>query len=423
MSDDRPWGIQPPDEPMGWPPPSPSPYEAPVGWPTDPAAPTTPTPESAGEPRPPRRLPPPSWTVVAILALVTAVLGGAISGVIVHHLEPPGGISNVTLGASNATVGVQRAPDSVATVAQKILPSVVSIVVKTSSGGDTGSGIVLSNSGYILTNNHVVAAASAKGSTLAVVLPDRSRTPATIVGHPDIVNDLAVIKISNSQQLHPASLGDSEKLQVGDSVVAVGSPLGLAGTVTSGIVSALNRPVEAGGEQGVPEDVIDAIQTDAAINPGNSGGPLVDASGAVVGVNSAIASLSSGSFAGGQQSGSIGLGFAIPIDQAKRIAAEIVHRGYATHAVIGVQLDAQYGGSGARISSSADAVASGGPAGKAGLRSGDVVVAANGVRVTSADDLIVAIRRHSPGQGLTLTYRRGSRTSTVHLILGSARSE
>jgi putative serine protease PepD len=429
MSDDRPWGTQPPDELMSWPPPSP--YEAPVGWSSGPPAQSPPTPPTganpegagtSGEPRPPRHLPPPSWTVVALLALVTAVLGGAISGLIVHHAEPPGGISNVTLGASNPTAGVQRAPDSVATVAQKILPSVVSIVVKTASGGDTGSGIVLSNSGYILTNNHVVAAASAKGSTLAVVLPDRSRTSATIVGHPDIVNDLAVIKISGTQQLHPASLGDSENLQVGDSVVAVGSPLGLAGTVTSGIVSALNRPVEAGGEQGVPEDVIDAIQTDAAINPGNSGGPLVDASGAVVGVNSAIASLSSGSFAG-QQSGSIGLGFAIPIDQAKRIAAEIVHRGYATHAVIGVQLDAQYAGSGARISSSADAVSSDGPAGKAGLRSGDVVVAANGVRVTSADDLIVAIRRHSPGQGLTLTYRRGSQTATVHLILGSARSE
>jgi putative serine protease PepD len=205
-------------------------------------------------------------------------------------------------------------------------------------------------------------------------------------------------------------------------VVAVGSPLGLAGTVTSGIVSALNRPVEAGGEQGVPEDVIDAIQTDAAINPGNSGGPLVDASGAVVGVNSAIASLSSGSFSG-QQSGSIGLGFAIPIDQAKRIAAEIVHRGYATHAVIGVQLDARFTGSGARIATTPNSVTKGGPAATAGMRPGDVVVAANGVRVTSADDLIVAIRRHAPGQGLTLTYRRGSRTASVHLVLGSVRSE
>jgi putative serine protease PepD len=368
-------------------------------------------------------LSPPSWSIVAMLGLVTALLGGAISGLIVHAADPSnGGVSHVTLGSSGSSSAVQRAPDSVAAVAQRILPSVVSIVVKSSSGGDTGSGIVLSHSGYILTNNHVVAAASAKSSTLAVILPDRTQTPARVVGHPDIVNDLAVIKIGSSESLHPALLGDSGKLQVGDSVVAVGSPLGLAGTVTSGIVSALNRPVEAGGDQGVPEDVIDAIQTDAAINPGNSGGPLVDSSGAVVGVNSAIASLSSGSF-GGQQSGSIGLGFAIPIDQAKRIAAEIVHRGFATHAVIGVQLDARFSGSGARIATSPNSVTSGGPAAKAGLRAGDVVIAANGVRVTSADDLIVAIRRHAPGQGLTLTYRRGTQTASVHLVLGSVRSE
>jgi putative serine protease PepD len=398
MSDEQTWGIEPPSPPEGWPPPQPP------------------------DPVPPRTLQPPSWPVVAILALVTALLGGAVSGLVVHHAEPSGGVSNVTLGSTAGSAGVQRAPDSVAAVAHKILPSVVSIVVRSPGGGDTGSGIVLSNSGYILTNNHVVAAASAKDSTLAVVLPDRSRTPATIVGHPDTVNDLAVITIGSGHQVHPASLGDSGRLQVGDSVVAVGSPLGLAGTVTSGIVSALNRPVEAGGEQGVPEDVIDAIQTDAAINPGNSGGPLVDASGAVVGVNSAIASLSSGSFSG-QQSGSIGLGFAIPIDQAKRIAAEIIHRGFATHAVIGVQLDARFSGSGARISTTSGSVQSGGPADTAGMRAGDVVIAANGVRITSADDLIVAIRRHSPGQGLTLTYRRGSATKTVHLVLGSARSE
>ncbi len=209
---------------------------------------------------------------------------------------------------------------------------------------------------------------------------------------------------------------------MGDSVVAVGSPLGLAGTVTSGIVSALNRPVQAGGEEGLPEDVIDAIQTDAAINPGNSGGPLVDSSGAVVGVNSAIASLSASSL-DGQQSGSIGLGFAIPIDQAKRIAAEIINRGFATHAVIGVALDTQYDGSGARIALSPNAVTSGGPAAHAGLRAGDIIIAANGQKITSADGLIVAIRRHAPGQTLTLTYRRGSQSASVSLVLGSARSE
>ena len=144
-------------------------------------------------------------------------------------------------------------------------------------------------------------------------------------------------------------LGNSDDVNVGDPVIAVGSPLGLAGTVTSGIISALNRPVEAGGEQGVPADVIDAIQTDAAINPGNSGGPLVNAQGAVIGVNSAIASLSTDEISG-QQSGSIGLGFAIPIDEAKRIAGQIITQGYSTHAIIGVSLDPDYSGSGARVS-------------------------------------------------------------------------
>jgi putative serine protease PepD len=362
--------------------------------------------------------------VVAILALVTALLGGAISGLVVEHADHSQGVGTVTLGStSNGSAADQRAPDSVAAVAHKILPSVVSVIVKTADGGDTGSGIVLSSTGYILTNNHVVAAASAANSTLSVILPDQSQVGAKIVGHPDTVNDLAVIKIGAGHGLQPASLGDSARLRVGDSVVAVGSPLGLAGTVTSGIVSALNRPVQAGGEQGLPEDVIDAIQTDAAINPGNSGGPLVDTSGSVVGVNSAIASLSASPLQG-QQSGSIGLGFAIPIDQAKQIAAEIIHRGYATHAVIGVALDAAYSGSGARISTNAsNAVVSGGPASRAGLRAGDIIIDADGQRITSADSLIVAIRRHSPGQSLTLTYRRGDHSTSVRLVLGSARSE
>jgi putative serine protease PepD len=411
MSDDPSRGTQPPD--------SGDPWAGPPAW----EVPTGAAPQPQPTAKPARPLPPPSWSVVAILALVTALLGGAISGLVVRHADHASTVNTVTLGASaGGSASIQRAPDSVSAVARKILPSVVSVIVKTSSGGDTGSGIVLSRSGYILTNNHVVAAASQSGSSLSVILPDQSQTRATIVGHPDTVNDLAVIKIGGSHRLQPASLGDSSQLRVGDSVVAVGSPLGLAGTVTSGIVSALNRPVQAGGEAGLPEDVIDAIQTDAAINPGNSGGPLVDSSGAVVGVNSAIASLSASSL-DGQQSGSIGLGFAIPIDQAKRIAAEIINQGFATHAVIGVALDTQYNGSGARIALSPNAVTSGGPAAHAGLRAGDIIVAADGQKITSADGLIVAIRRHAPGQTLSLTYRRGSHSASVSLVLGSARSE
>jgi putative serine protease PepD len=364
--------------------------------------------------------------VIAVTGLACALVGGAIGGLIVHHAERNGLVGSVTIGSfgGRGTV-VERAPGSVAAVSARILPSVVSIDVKTSSGGDTGSGIVLSRSGYIMTNNHVIAAAHGGGGKLSVVLPDKSTVSAKIVGHPDPVDDIAVIKVSAANSLTPAALGNSDDIAVGDPVIAVGSPLGLAGTVTSGIISALNRPVQAGGEQGVPQDVIDAIQTDAAINPGNSGGPLVDAQGDVVGVNSAIASLSTDDIAG-QQSGSIGLGFAIPINEAKRIAGQIITQGYSTHAIIGVSLDPAYTGTGARISpppTGGPAVAGGGPAARAGLRSGDVIVAVNGERITTADELIVAIRSHVPGQHVTLTYARGDTHKTVTVVLGSARSE
>ena len=381
-------------------------------------------------PRPPRDGAP--WLVVAIMALTAAVLGGAIGGLIVRHHDRNGIVSSVTIGsAAGGHSVVNRSPDSVAAVAAKIVPSVVSIEVKIGSGGDTGSGIVLSKAGYIMTNNHVIAAARS-GGTLSVILPDKSKVPAKIIGHPDPVDDIAIIKVSGVRGLTPAALGNSNALAVGDPVIAVGSPLGLAGTVTSGIVSALNRPVEAGGAQGVPEDVIDAIQTDAAINPGNSGGPLVDSAGQVVGVNSAIASLSTDTI-GAPQSGSIGLGFAIPIAEAQRIASQIISQGYSTHAIIGVSLDATYSGSGARVGlpppsvtgspSSATPVSPGGPAAKAGIREGDVIVAVNGVKVTTADELIVAIRRHVPGQQLSLTYVRSGHRNTVTLTLGSRPSE
>jgi putative serine protease PepD len=359
------------------------------------------------------------------MALVAALLGGAIGGLVVRHNDGRQVVGSVTIGATNGQHDVvERAPTSVAAIAARIVPSVVSVEVKTTGGGDTGSGIVLSASGYIMTNNHVIAAARS-GGNLSVVLPDKTKVPATIVGHPDTVDDIAIVKVSGDHQLIPAALGNSSQIAVGDPVIAVGSPLGLAGTVTSGIVSALNRPVEAGGEQGLPEDVIDAIQTDAAINPGNSGGPLVNSAGTVVGVNSAIASLSSDQI-GSQQSGSIGLGFAIPINQAKRIARQIIKQGYSTHAIIGVSLAPTYVGSGAKVSppsTGGPAVTSGGPAARAGIQAGDVIVAVDGERVTTADELIVAIRSHDPGQHLTLTYERSGQRRTVSLVLGSERSE
>jgi putative serine protease PepD len=354
---------------------------------------------------------------------VAAVLGGTVGGLVVHSSDHNHDVGTVNIGSTERTGSTtEPAPGSLAAVAAKIVPSVVSIQVKTATGGDTGSGIVLSKSGYILTNNHVIAASKQSGSVLSVILPNKDKVSAVVVGQPDTTDDIAVVKVSNVHGLVPAVLGNSNDVVVGDQVLAVGSPLGLAGTVTSGIVSALNRPVEAGGEQGVPADVIDAIQTDAAINPGNSGGPLVNVSGAVIGVNSAIASLSVDQSTG-SQSGNIGLGFAIPIDEAKRIAGQIISMGYSTRAIIGVSLDSSYAGSGALIERSKSGVASGGPAAKAGLEPGDVIVSVGGQKVTSADDLIVAIRRHIPGQRVRLSYVRDGSTHSVTLVLAAKRSE
>ncbi|HVS69502.1 MAG TPA: trypsin-like peptidase domain-containing protein [Mycobacteriales bacterium] len=408
-----------------WPPPPPMPPPAagppPTQWPTPP-------PQWWGAPQQPAKPSQPSvsvpWNIAVIMALLCAVLGGAVGGLITrNHGESAGGnVKAVTIGATTVpTARADRAGNSVAAVASRILPSVVSIQVKLGNSGDTGSGIVLSRNGYIMTNNHVISAAKQSSSALSVILPDKSRVHATVVGEPDIVDDIAVVKVAGVHELIPAALGNSDDLAVGDTVVAVGSPLGLAGTVTSGIVSALNRPVEAGGAPGVADDVIDAIQTDAAINPGNSGGPLVDDQGLVVGVNSAIASLSASLTS--EQSGSIGLGFAIPINEAKRIAEQIITKGFATHAIIGVRLDSTYDGQGARVSSAASAaVTPGGPAAKAGIKPGDIIVAVDGERITTADELIVAIRRQVPGSTIRLTYLRGGHRATVSVVLGSQRS-
>jgi putative serine protease PepD len=413
MTESSSWSPPPNQPPGGW-------WQQPAsGWPSGPSQPPP-------GPRGPNT--PGGWYALILVALIAAVLGGSISGLIVHEHDnnnSDASVKSVTLGsADHAATGVVRAPGSVAGVASRILPSVVSIEVKLSGGsGDTGSGIVLSKAGYIMTNNHVIAAARSGGGTLSVILPDKTKVSAKIIGRPDTVDDIAIIKVTNVHGLQPATLGNSDDLAVGDPVIAVGSPLGLAGTVTSGIVSALNRPVEAGGAQGIPEDVIDAIQTDAAINPGNSGGPLVNSSGQVVGVNSAIASLSTDSLSG-SQSGSIGLGFAIPINEAKRIAQQIITQGYSTHAIIGVQLDSRYQGSGAEVGSPSGGspVTAGGPAARAGLKGGDVIVAVNGEKVTNADELIVAIRRHVPGQRISLTYIRDGQSRTVSLVLGSQKS-
>ncbi|MET3805873.1 putative serine protease PepD [Nakamurella sp. UYEF19] len=319
---------------------------------------------------------------------------------------------------------------SVEAVAAKLLPSVVSILSISSSEEAEGSGIILSKDGLVLTNNHVIAGAT----ELTVKFNDGTTASAKVVGA-DATDDLAVIKVSGVSGLTVATLGSSANVKVGEQVVAVGSPLGLSATVTSGIVSALNRPVRTAAEQSqtqtqssttAQDTVLNAIQTDAAINPGNSGGALVNMTGAVIGINSAIASLSSGS----SQSGSIGVGFAIPIDQAHRIAQEIINTGHANHAVLGASVEDAPDGNTANSAAAAQAglsvgakiaqVTNGGGAAAAGLATGDVITKVGNTVVGSADALIATIRSTEPSSKVTITYTRGSDTKTASVTLGTA---
>jgi putative serine protease PepD len=315
---------------------------------------------------------------------------------------------------TGSTTNVVLPTGSVAAVARNVLPSVVSIQFASPNGsGGEGSGVILTADGQILTNNHVVEGA-ANGGSLTVTLSDGSRVAATIVGR-DPVTDLAVIQAKNVSGLTPATLGSSASLQVGQSVVAIGSPLGLAGTVTTGIVSAVDRPVVTSPETaaGGAGSVLDAIQTDAAINPGNSGGPLVNLRGQVVGINSAIASLGA---SGGGQSGSIGLGFSIPIDQAKAVAAQLVASGTAEHGRLGVTVENSPGNIlGAKLGQ----VTPGSPAAAAGLKSGDVITGFGDQPIDSADALVAAVRSQQPGDQVKVTYVRGGQQATTMVTLGS----
>jgi putative serine protease PepD len=310
---------------------------------------------------------------------------------------------------------VSRSDGSVAAVAAKVLPSVVSISTRSNSGAGTGSGFIIRPDGYILTNNHVVSDAANNQGKITVSLNNDQQYSAKIVGR-DPSYDLAVIKISASG-LPALSLGNSDEAVVGDQVIAIGSPLGLKGTVTTGVISAKNRPVTAGGNADGESAFINALQTDAAINPGNSGGPLVNASGAVIGVNSAIASLGS-SFGG--QSGSIGLGFAIPINQAKRTAEQLIATGKSSHPILGISLDMNFAGPGAVIPNTRRSIIAAGPADKAGLQSGDVITYLDGEKIDNADELIVAIRSHAPGDKVEITFTRNGKSLKTSAILVAA---
>ena len=341
------------------------------------------------------------------MALIAGVVGSVV------------GRTSATMDSKTNLVStkstIERKPDSIAGIAARVSPSVVSIEVRNGRSGGSGSGFFLDSNGHILTNNHVISLAATNGATIKVMLANGKDYDAKLVGR-DIPYDLAVIKIAVTDA--PAlQLGDSDAVQVGDGVIAIGSPLGLTGTVTSGIISAKNRPVTSGG--GTSESsFINAIQTDAAINPGNSGGPLVDLSGAVVGINSAIATTGSGF---GGQSGSIGLGFAIPINQARKTADQLIKNGVSTYPIMGVSLDTRFMGTGARIATEPGSVTIGGPAAGAGIKPGDIIIEIDGKAINSADEAIVNVRSHNVGDRIKIKFQRDGVTKETSLILIAAK--
>lgn len=350
---------------------------------------------------------------MAAVALVSAGIGGGI----VMLAQPDYSNTTTSLGGSARGQHAGNAPiGSVEQVAAKVVPSVVKLETDMGRASEEGSGIILSADGLILTNNHVVAGAKDAPPPVQtkVTFNTGNTTTFQIVGT-DPSSDIAVVRAKGVSGLTPISLGSSSNLVVGQQVVAVGSPLGLQGTVTEGIISSLNRPVAAGGDAKNQNTVLDAIQTDAAINPGNSGGALVNMSGELVGINSAIATL--GGDSGQSQSGSIGLGFAIPVDQAKRIADELIKNGIASHASLGVQVGNDKAVDGAKIVD----VTNGGAAQTAGLPSGVVVTKVDDRVISSADALVAAVRSKAPGDKVTLTYLdTAGKPQTVQVTLGKA---
>ncbi|WP_405633408.1 trypsin-like peptidase domain-containing protein [Streptomyces sp. NBC_00016] len=356
-------------------------------------------------------------------ALAIALVAGGLGGAVGVYLERNGGLDPVELPQA-AAAPTGRSADSVAGIAARALPGVVTLHVSGSEESGTGTGFVLDSLGHILTNNHVVEPAGGDGR-ITVVFNGGQTAEAEVVGR-DSGYDLAVVRVTGVKGLKPLYLGNSDNVRVGDPVVAIGAPFDLEGTVTSGIISAKERPITAGGGSGDGSDVsyVDALQTDAPINPGNSGGPLLDAQGHVIGINSAIRSADDGTDSGTARAGSIGLGFAIPVNQGKRVAEELINTGRATHPVIGVTLDMDYAGDGARVGTAdgaaGDPVTAGGPADRAGVRAGDVITQIDGRRVHSGEELIVKTRAHRPGDRLALTIERDGGERTLTLVLGSS---
>jgi putative serine protease PepD len=402
------------------------PYQPPFFEPQPAPAPYPPGPATYGQPLPPaesvaRKGPSRAKPLVAAAA-IAAVIGGGIGAGTVAIADRHGGTVNTGLKITNATGAPAAQLDgTVGAAAAKIRPSVVTINVSGGQSSGTGSGVIIRADGYILTNDHVVSLGSTSG-TISVTMSDGRTTKAKIVGR-DSSDDLAVIKVDGLSNLTAATFAKSSSLSVGQTVVAVGAPLGLSDTVTSGIISNLARPVRAGDND---QAVFEAVQTDAAINPGNSGGPLVDLNGSVVGINAAIATDNSG---GGlqipgqpqQQSGNIGIGFAIPADESGRIASELIATGKATHAVLGVTVGGQQTDTSV-VGVPLRTVSSDGAAAKAGLKVNDVVTAVNDHQVRTSDALIAAVRSHAPGEQVKISYSRGGSAATATVTLGKSDS-
>jgi putative serine protease PepD len=344
----------------------------------------------------------PRW-LLAGLGVLLVVVGGVVGGLI-----------------ASATQSSDSNTCSATSVAEKTLPSVVTIMVRKGTSGGTGSGEIIRSDGYILTNNHVISAAAGGGS-IEVLFSDGTTMPATLTGR-DPQTDLAVIKVDASESLPVIPFGSSTEAQVGQPVVALGAPLGLASTVTSGIISALDRNIEVPSDNGGNALLVAAIQTDAAINPGNSGGALTDCSGNLIGVPSAGATVPDGS--GGGSSGDVGLGFAIPVSTAEPVSNEIIDTGSVTHSYLGLQA-AQIPPSAAQQAGTSEglyvvAVVPGGPASVAGLRKADIITEINGEAATDPNQLTAVTLTEKPGDTVTITYERDGKSAEAKVTLGKA---
>ncbi|WP_250288271.1 S1C family serine protease [Streptomyces atroolivaceus] len=415
---------QPPAGSAAWPPPPPAiPSYADGGSPPAWGAPVP------SEPEPPRRRRARGLVAaVAAAALVAGGVGGALGYWAADSNDSGSSSGSTTVAASNSPKDFKREAGTVAGVAASALPSVVTIDAQSGAAdgeGGTGTGFVYDKEGHILTNNHVVASAADSGQ-LTATFSNGKKYDAEVVGRAQGY-DVAVLKLKNAPDgLAPLALGDSDKVAVGDSTIAIGAPFGLSNTVTTGIISAKDRPVASGDGSSNKNSYMSALQTDASINPGNSGGPLLDAGGAVIGINSAIQSTSGGGV-GQSQAGSIGLGFAIPVNQARNVAEQLIKTGQPVYPVIGATVTMEEKTGGAVISDEGaggtPAVTPDGPAAKAGLKAGDVITKFNGTTVESGPTLIGEIWTHKPGDKVTLTYTRDGKTSTAELTLGERKGD